>query len=139
MSKDDRDMGAVGSQSLTMEESFQTSQTLHSLAPARLALRATFGVASRPVTTGLGSQSTITVFPECERIGVSMDRRDMRGEAGQLMAGAGLHSLAPARLGLRLSATRICVSPPPAARLSIEKSVFTKRTQLKNVEMFWNE
>jgi hypothetical protein len=39
-------------------------QTLHSLAPARLALRATFGVASRPVTTGLGSQSALTGFRE---------------------------------------------------------------------------
>ena len=42
-------------------ESFQPFQTLHSLAPARLALRATFGGASRR-SQRLGSQSTLTVF-----------------------------------------------------------------------------
>ena len=42
---------------------------------------------------------------------MSMDHRDMRAETGGMMAGTALY----------------------------KKSVFTKRTQLKNVEVLWNE
>jgi hypothetical protein len=41
-----------------------------------------------------------------------MDHKDMRGESGEMMAGTGF---------------------------LMEKSVFTKRTQPKNVEVLWNE
>ena len=46
--------------------------------------------------------------------------------------------LAPARLAL-MGRLQRCVAPLPAAWLSIEKSFFTKRTQLKNAQLFRNE
>ena len=67
-----------------------------------------------------------------------MDYRDMRGEIGEMMVGMGI-ALARARSARPSGHFRCCVVPLPAAWLSIEKSIFAKRTQLNNSQSFLHE
>ena len=80
------------------------------------------------------------VWKEHEKIGgVSMDYRDMRGEAGGMMVGRGLCTRSRPLGSPWWAACGVASRPVTTGLGFIEKSVSAKRTQLENVEVFWNE